>query len=290
MKGIDGYRTKIAIIDSCDNRYPQKIFVDHKALHEKIEYFPICNGKSKDFTDHALVCTSIAAGKAIPDATYTNPNGKKIKVNYPGGIAPKADITVYLVEVNNKNSIVAALDKVVDANFDVLSMSFKCDGYDDEVAEQLEKIKNDTIIVAAAGNIGNYGPVGFPANHPDVICVGSLTKYFKVAGYSPDEVDTFYLGELLTPSSGSTTSLKVSEGTSMATPGIAGIVSLLVQTARRHDCTFEIKRKANILRLLNQAVIPGKVDAKNRLIDFLYEAYVNKTYFEEQLGLSCTTC
>lgn len=113
--------------------------------------------------------------------------------------------------------------------------------------------------------------------------------YFKVAGYSPDEVDIFYVGKLLTPSSRNSTSLKVSEGTSMATPGIAGIVCLLVQIAKEHDCVAEIKKRTNVLKLLNQAVIPGKVNAKNRLIDFLDEAYFNKTYFERQMGLQCTT-
>ena len=104
-------------------------------------------------------------------------------------------------------------------------MSFGGEHENTEIAGCIER---QTILLAAAGNKGNNDPVDFPAGHPAVISVGSLNTYSKVSEFSAENpvLISITVGNNWHFSHPNQKLLKFSMGTSIATPGIAGLVCL----------------------------------------------------------------
>ena len=280
-KGIDGTGTRIAIIDTSPVTDPE-LFVQHSAIEkDRIEIRNKADTIS-DNNDHAIVCTSIAVGRAFWGLRI-NPSGcDNISLHYPGGVAPGAKATVFLVNLKNLDTVIAAIDEVNAGDYDVLSLSFGDPDNQDSITECLEKLKGKTIIVAAAGNSGNNRSVAHPAKLPNVISVGSLDDDFKPSGFSAENrhVDTYYCGEVLAPCRDPTgCMLKISIGTSMATAGIAGLVCLLMQCAIKHGYEVQMRKKENMMKLLDKVI--EKNDGKpTHNLDFLIKAYEEKETFE----------
>ena len=231
-KEINGSGLKIAIIDISQANQNQGIQLDHNAFDKPDDCTiePKVVSSSTKNTCHALTCTAVAVGEPYHKA-YLKCDKEVKRTDYPGGVAPRAKATVFLVDFTSK-SINEALDMIKAGDFDVVSMSFGGQHDDAEIAKRLDALKDKTVLVAAAGNVGNNNPVSFPARHPAVISVGSLNTYFKVSEFSAENpgVDIYYCGEQLAPCSNPNNKklLKFSTGTSIATPGIAGLVCLLL--------------------------------------------------------------
>jgi len=69
-----------------------------------------------------LQSTAIAEGEAVEgDFIYKDKNHN---YTFPGGVALKAAVTLYLVDHSNQNSTKLDLEKVKNYNFDALSISF----------------------------------------------------------------------------------------------------------------------------------------------------------------------
>ena len=284
-KKIDGSGLKIAIIDVSQANQDQGIQLDHKAFEKPYD----CTVESKVVssstknTCHALTCTAVAVGEPYEKA-YLKCDKQVKHPDYPGGVAPRAKATVYLVDLTCK-SINKALDMIKAGDFDVVSMSFGGQHDDAEMVKRLDALKDKIVLVAAAGNVGNNDPVDFPARHPAVISVGSLDTYFKVSEFSAQnpDVDIYYCGEQLAPCSNPIKKLlKFSMGTSIATPGIAGLVCLLLQCARKHGYEKEMKKKSYILRALKKIIVKEQSDVFHHL-NKLTEIYKKKEKFEELL-------
>ena len=280
-QNIDGTGIRIAIIDGMG----KKNSVQHKAIdNDRIIKRVMVEG-DYDYDNHALVCTSIAVGQAFDDGLHIKPSRGDTadKLSYPGGVAPGAEATVFLVNLNNRKSIIAALDEVVAGDYHVLSMSLVCSKNLGYIAERLEKLEGKTIIVAAAGNSGNNCPVAYPARLPYVISVGSLSDYLKTSGFSPENslVNTYYCGEVFAPCIDVTgCMLKISTGTSMATPGIAGLVCLFMQCAIKHGYGKQMGKKENMMKLLQKVI--EKYDTPN--LEYIIKAYKKKKTFDKILG------
>jgi subtilisin family serine protease len=99
-------------------------------------------------------------------------------------------------------------------------------------------ISAGVVIVAAAGNEGNDQPTGAPANCPGVIAVGAMGGDFAMAHYSnfDDRVDIMAPGgslvgnpeeDVLSVNGESNSGWVALAGTSMATPHVTGVVSLM---------------------------------------------------------------
>ena len=282
-KGINGSGFKIAIIDI---PHDEGIQLDHKAFEKPynctIQAMRVSSSNSK--LCHALTCTAVAIGERYDNAFLKC--GEEVKLlAYPGGVAPRAKATVFLVDLTYK-SINKALDTIIEnGDFDVVSMSLISQEEDAEMKKRLDALKDKTILVAAAGNKGNINPVSFPARHPAVISVGSLNTYFKVSEFSAENagVDIYYCGEQLAPCiNPSKKLLKFSTGTSIATPGIAGLVCLLLQCARKHGYEKEMKKKSYILRALKKIIVKKPSEVVHRL-NKLTESYEKKEEFEKLL-------
>ena len=284
-KGINGQDVKIAIIDSYDIKWDSDILTKHYALMRNGQLKVKLSIKTDDepskrncgnHDSHALQCTAIAVGEEFADGTCKGFPG--IECKYAGGVAPKAEATLFLV--NGKDETQKALLDVLNGDFDVLSMSFG--SADNKYSEYLEGIKEKTLMVASAGNFGNRVHL-YPAQSKDVISVGAFDMYFRIPPYSlqDETVDIFYLGELMAPWSDATgKKLQLVGGTSMAAPGIAGMICLLIQCAKKHSFRFRLT-KDMILKLLKKMIIGpdcnGSFTWDHR---FLVEAFDSKIKFE----------
>lgn len=86
-----------------------------------------------------------------------------------------------------------------------------------------------TVVIAASGNDGSASIVDYPAKHPDAIAVGATTSTDARAGYSNGGAEL----DLVAPGSGirgaglGSTSYINASGTSLSTPEVTGVVSLL---------------------------------------------------------------
>ncbi len=299
---INGAGIKIAIIDSYDARKGNEGFQKNHSAFSKstlaIENMIDEEQKSKidykyseEGNPHALICAGIAVGQKFEAIRYN----KKLQVNentkYPGGIAPAANVTVYLVDHHDhkKSSLYKALEEVEKGEFHILSMSFgrkrpTADGVLVQYETYIEKIRRkNTIIVAAGGNWGNWEGISYPACRDDVISVGALDSFLLPARYSPPEVDILFYGEIMVPYPDATKKLlKFFRGTSAATPGIAGVICLILQCATKHGYNRTEFNKENVLNFLKKLMPKTKEPNYSHLqVDDLLKAYKSKDDFDK---------
>ena len=275
--GITGSGINIAIIDTFDSRYLKDgIVKEHFAL--KIPPLKIKSKKSP--SDHALMCTAIVVGQRFDG--YRDDGSREVTCSYPGGVAPGANATLFLVNLGDHRSLRKAFKKVAKRDFHVVSLSFG--GPAKWMEKYIKRIQEkNTIVVAAAGNGGNWEGVLEPASFKDVISVGSLDTFLNKSKSSPkgDDVDIYFHGEIMVPiSDSSKKKLKFSQGTSMATPGIAGLICLLLQCTKKHD--YDIK-KIEILLILKKMFTTittehGIVYDHKPIKDYLIKAYKDRNF------------
>jgi subtilisin family serine protease len=127
-----------------------------------------------------------------------------------------------------------------------------------------------TLIIAAAGNTGPFGPVNRPANCPSIMAIAAVDVRLKVASFSaparnPDGlVDIAGPGVDVYSTVPMPTRYQTFSGTSMATPHVAGIAALLAE-ANPEASPAEIWRRliqtARPLRLPSRRVGAGLVQA-----------------------------
>ena len=267
---------KIAIIDEYEK---QKTTTYHQALLKndgslKIRLVDTTNGNAQEIhadkktnvviSDHALQCTSIAVGEKV-DGFFIYKE-KLHKYSFPGGVAPKADATLYLVDHSNRDSVLLALKEIINEEstgrkkFDVLSMSFGSVRNCYYKRELYEVLKTNTIVVVAGANCGNallsctaklVDQPGF--RYQSLISVGGIDCYSNRAQYSPKNVIISQMCEFLAPiSDNNGILLKFTAGTSMSTPAVAGIICLLIQIGKQHGINPLTKNE--IIRLLKKSI------------------------------------
>jgi len=184
------------------------------------------------------------------------------------GIAPSANLVSLKVldssGFGSTSNVIAAIDWCVSNSvlFDisVISMSLGngqnyTDYCDDDQTSYADSInaavaKNITVVVAA-GNDGNTNAISSPACIKNATSVGSTTKTDGISSFSNrgSILDLFAPGESIISTSlngGSETK----DGTSMATPHVAGAVALLQQFNREEGNSMLVP--SSILEVLNQ--------------------------------------
>jgi subtilisin family serine protease len=131
-------------------------------------------------------------------------------------------------------------------------------------------LAQNTLIIAAAGNDsgrpGIIQPVGRPANSPSIMAVGAVNSVLGIAPFSNGginagggEVDIAGPGVSVFSASPMPTRYRVLNGTSMATPHVAGIAAMWLQS--RPSLTATGLRQALISNALKLNLPPRDVGA-----------------------------
>ena len=238
-----------------------------------------------DFADRVVVSESFVTGEAAQDqhGHGTHCAGTACGSRVPGqmpryGVATDADIYVGKV-LSNRGSggdadILAGIEWALDQGCAVISMSLGApvllgQRYS-EIFEQVARdaLADGTLIIAAAGNDSHRpqvaNPVSHPANCPSIMAVGALDQSLNVASFSNGtraqagswigQVDIAAPGVDVRSSWPRPTLYRSINGTSMATPHVAGITALFAEAAPSARGT-ELARL--LLRAVRRLPLPG---------------------------------
>jgi subtilisin family serine protease len=231
--GYDGTGTTVAVLDTgIDSNHPDV------AGKIKLTKSFVPNEDISDYNSHGTHVASTVLGTGAASAG-------KMK-----GVAPGADLIVGKVLGNNGNGqnswIIDGMEWAAE-NADVVSMSLgspdASDGKD-PVSQALNELSEETgaLFVVAAGNRGGQSTIGYPGAADQALTVGAVSKTDQLASFSsrgPRLGDKAIKPDLTAPGVGivaarsqySTGSgLYTSKnGTSMATPHVAGAAAILKQ-------------------------------------------------------------
>lgn len=227
-----GAGIKVAVLDTgFDSAHP-----DFAGRQVTLESF-ISGESAQDAHGHGTHCIGTACG---PKSPGTGPRY---------GVAHEAEIFVGKVLSNSGSGsdggILAGIDWAIQAGCAVISMSLGADVprvHPPYTVAGRRALDKGSLIVAAAGNNAkrtqlNFGFVGAPANSPFIMAVGALDQQLDLAFFSartlPDaqggQVDLAGPGHQVYSSWPMPTRYRAINGTSMATPHIAGLAALWAQ-------------------------------------------------------------
>lgn len=212
--------------------------------------------KHPDFLGRS-VTKKLFASQSSPDDTHghgTHCIGTACGPLRPGGV-PRYGIAgeaeIYAGKVlgddgfGTDRSIIAGMDWALGEGCQVISMSLGAAvGAGDQPNEDYEQIGQvcldaGTLIVAAAGNEssrpGLIAPVGSPANASTILAVAAIDRRMRVASFSCGGVNIGQAVDIAAPGVDILSSLPGGgydrwDGTSMATPHVAGVAALIAQS------------------------------------------------------------
>ena len=239
--------------------------MEDKVIEHKNFYNP--EADCEDYAGHGTECAGMACGLSFKGLGQTQ-SGKEYHFQFTSP-APGAKLMVCKVCNNDKDDeqrsqrcIVEAIQYIVEYNkshakegerVDVISMSFGYKNFDKQLALAIqEAITNDIIIVCCASNDGMWtqNPITYPGRLGHVLCIGSCDKYGQPSKFSSvgKEVDFVELGEnIWVPSIDQYRNdvIRALDGTSYATPAVAGLICRLLQDLRRLSVTHSLPNLAN---------------------------------------------
>ena len=260
--GLTGNNTVIAVIDTgIDASHESLDDLDDNSSTDDpkiIGFKDFVNFRTNSYDDmgHGTHCAGIAAGTGGSAGIYK-------------GVAPQAKLVG--VKVLNSwgsgytSDVIAGMEWVIQNkdvyNISVISMSLgrnqNGDGTSPEEIAATTAVENGISFVVAAGNAGpEENTVGIPASAKKVITVGAIDDDKKIAGFSSrgptkddrikpevtavgvDVISSVPKGGCVLCDSSGWMSL---QGTSMATPHVAGVVALIKQ-ANQSLTTDEIRQ------------------------------------------------
>jgi len=222
-----------------------------------------------DFAGSSIVSKSFVPGEAVQDGHshgthcigtacgFKDLNGRRY------GIAHKSTIYVGKVLSNAGSGqsgwILAGMEWAIANGCQVISMSLGNTTPTPSIAYEkvgLRALQNRCLIVAAAGNNGaNGGTVGQPANSPSIMAVGAIDKCLALAKFSAKAgISPGAKVDIAAPGVGIYSSVPMQQryaaynGTSMATPHVAGIAALYAQSTG--------KRGSQLWQLLTSLAMP----------------------------------
>lgn len=198
------------------------------------------NSSEGDIHGHGTHCIGTACGPLQPTS------GPRY------GIAYEAEIYAGKVlgddGFGTDRSIIAGMEWALDEGCQIISMSLGAetqigDSPSDDY-EQIGKVCLDagTLVVAAAGNESDrprfIAPVGSPANASTIMAVAAVDRDFAPAAFSCGGRNPGQEVDLAAPGVGVLSSLPGNEydrwdGTSMATPHVAGVAALIAQSDQK---------------------------------------------------------
>jgi len=225
--GIDGKGVVVGHLDT-------GVAGDHPALAGAISAFAefdmagnqVSRAKPRDSGEHGTHTAGTIVGRPTGQGAF--------------GVAPGARIASALVIEGGQviDRILAGLEWIVGKNVRIMSMSLGLRGYTPAFQELIDAIRRNNILPVIA--VGNEGPdtSRSPGNYANVLSVGAGDAEDMVADFSGSqkfarERDPF-VPDLVAPGANVLSCVPgggyaAMDGTSMATPHIAGLAALLLQ-------------------------------------------------------------
>ena len=237
--GIDGEHVGLDDLDDDNSTDDPKII----AFFDAVNNASATDGTVVPYDDHGhgSHCAGTTAGTGAP--TYDNP-----------GMAPQAQLVgVKVLDGGGSGSFAGVMlgmewtvEKRHDFNIRAASMSLGGFGLiewtssEEESVNRManEMVRNGIALFIAAGNSAFSAQIGTPGSAEDVITVGSLDKNTAIAVYSsqgPTEEGrvkpniAFVGSSVMAPDYNTGNGYTSKSGTSMATPGAAGLAALMYQ-------------------------------------------------------------
>ena len=238
--GIDSEHVGLDDLDDDNSTNDSKVIAFYDAVNNPDK----TNGtevKAYDDQGHGTHCAGITAGTGAPTFEYV-------------GVAPKAQLVgVKVLDEGGSGSfatVMAGMEWTVDKrhDFNIRAASMSLGGFgliewtssEEESVNRManEMVRSGVALFIAAGNSAVSAQIGTPGSAEDVITVGALDKDTSIAVYSsqgPTEEGrvkpniAFVGSSVMAPEANSGDGYVGYSGTSMATPGAAGLAALMYQ-------------------------------------------------------------
>ena len=238
--GIDSEHVGLDDLDDDNSTNDSKVIAFYDAVNNPDK----TNGtevKAYDDQGHGSHCAGITAGTGAPTYEYV-------------GVAPKAQLVgVKVLDAGGSGSfatVMAGMQWTVDKrhDFNIRAASMSLGGFgliewtssEEESVNRManEMVRSGVALFIAAGNAAVSAQIGTPGSAEDVITVGALDKDTSIAVYSsqgPTEEGrvkpniAFVGSSVMAPEANSGDGYVGYSGTSMATPGAAGLAALMYQ-------------------------------------------------------------
>jgi hypothetical protein len=238
--GIDSEHVGLDDMDDDNSTNDSKVIAFYDAVNNPDK----TNGtevKAYDDQGHGSHCAGITAGTGAPTYEYV-------------GVAPKAQLVgVKVLDEGGSGSfatVMAGMQWTVDKrhDFNIRAASMSLGGFgliewtssEEESVNRManEMVRSGVALFIAAGNSAVSAQIGTPGSAEDVITVGALDKDTSIAVYSsqgPTEEGrvkpniAFVGSSVMAPEANSGDGYVGYSGTSMATPGAAGLAALMYQ-------------------------------------------------------------
>ncbi|MCC3245103.1 S8 family serine peptidase [Methylocystis sp. WRRC1] len=264
LSSLTGAGIKIAVLDTgFDETHPDFL---GRAVTKKLF---ASQSSPNDVHGHGTHCIGTACGPLRPERAPRY------------GVAYEAEIYAGKVlgddGFGTDRSIIAGMDWAVEQGCQIISMSLgaatRVGDQPNADYEQIGQVCLDSgvLVVAAAGNESErprrIAPVGSPANASTIMAVAAVDQNFNPASFSCGGVNPGQDVDIAAPGVGILSSLPGGgydrwDGTSMATPHVAGVAALIAQS----DATFRgWALWARVLQLTRRLNVPARDVGKGLL-------------------------